>query len=195
MSAAKNPGATGARVVVERMTEPDWERVRRTRLRALRDSPDAFGRTLAEEERQTPDDWRARLRSPVVATWIATLPGASDGSAPPRAEEGPRTDDVGIVVAAPWNGSAADLGLFAMWVAPAARGCGVGDALVRTVQAEARARGARRVLLDVADGNVPAIRLYERHGFQATGNRGTLPPPREHVPEHERAWETGSGKP
>ena len=51
----------------------------------------------------------------------------------------------------------------------------------------ARTAGHDRLLLDVADTNLPAVRLYERMGFEPTGAVGSLPPPREHIREHGRA--------
>jgi ribosomal protein S18 acetylase RimI-like enzyme len=56
-----------------------------------------------------------------------------------------------------------------MWVAPEARGRGVGDALIDAVLGWARSEKADRVGLDVREGNAPAIRLYERHGFIDVG--------------------------
>ena len=159
------------------MSEPtrlggaDWERLRALRLRALREAPDAFGRTLAEEEPQPPEYWQARLADPAVAHFVVSREGA----------------DVGLVSGAPWRGRPGVMGLFSMWVAPEARGAGVGGRLVEAVVGWARASGYGRVVLEVADENAAAVRLYERHGFAPTGARGTLPPPREHVLEHERA--------
>ncbi|MFC9971992.1 GNAT family N-acetyltransferase [Spirillospora sp. NPDC127200] len=54
-------------------------------------------------------------------------------------------------------------------VSPAARGRGVGTALLNAVVAEARARGLREVHLDVVDTNPRARALYERFGFVAAG--------------------------
>ncbi|QYX57624.1 GNAT family N-acetyltransferase [Roseovarius sp. SCSIO 43702] len=53
-------------------------------------------------------------------------------------------------------------------VAPAARGQGVGSALLDAVIAEAAARGLPAVRLDVIDDNPRARALYERKGFRAT---------------------------
>ena len=50
----------------------------------------------------------------------------------------------------------------------------------------ARSKGVVRVLLDVADDNSPAIALYARKGFRPNGAVSTLPPPRQHVREHQR---------
>ncbi|MCH4893559.1 MULTISPECIES: GNAT family N-acetyltransferase [unclassified Sphingomonas] len=53
---------------------------------------------------------------------------------------------------------------------PAWQGCGVGGALLRSVIADARARGVTRLHLEVRAGN-DAVRLYERHGFVKIGER------------------------
>jgi ribosomal protein S18 acetylase RimI-like enzyme len=64
--------------------------------------------------------------------------------------------------------------LFAMWVAAPARGTGVADDLVGAVKAWAVERGAPSLVLDVTEGNEAARRLYERHGFVATGASDAL---------------------
>lgn len=65
-----------------------------------------------------------------------------------------------------------------IFVAPAARGRGVGGLLLDAVEAEARARGLARVRLDVIDANPRARALYDRRGFQAVGGQsaGLLAP-------------------
>jgi ribosomal-protein-alanine N-acetyltransferase len=55
-------------------------------------------------------------------------------------------------------------------VAPAARRRGLGALLLERFVAAARARGARRVLLEMRDGN-PAEGLYRRYGFLPVGRR------------------------
>jgi len=74
-----------------------------------------------------------------------------------------------------------------MWVAPEARGKSIGAALIAAVVDWARRQGFDRLLLDVADDNIPAISLYARKGFEPTGAVSSLPAPREHIVEHERA--------
>ncbi len=77
--------------------------------------------------------------------------------------------------------------LCGMWVAPGVRGTGTADALVGRVITWARARGCQRVTLEVANQNARAVQFYARMGFEPTGGTNTLPPPREHILEHERA--------
>ncbi|WP_171990688.1 GNAT family N-acetyltransferase [Streptomyces sp. JHA26] len=54
-------------------------------------------------------------------------------------------------------------------VADAARGNGVGRALVRAAVEEARRRGSRRITLRVLGHNTAARRLYESEGFTVEG--------------------------
>ena len=51
-------------------------------------------------------------------------------------------------------------------VDPACRGRGLGRAICRALLAEAAANGAERAYLQVVQGNIPALRLYESLGFR-----------------------------
>lgn len=53
-----------------------------------------------------------------------------------------------------------------MGAAPTHRGRGLGEHVMRAVLDSARSRGLRRVMLEVLEPNVHAIRLYERLGFR-----------------------------
>jgi ribosomal protein S18 acetylase RimI-like enzyme len=66
--------------------------------------------------------------------------------------------------------------LISMWVSPAGRGRGVGDALVTEIERWARGAGARALRLAVVPDNPHAIHLYERSAFAATGDLGDLMP-------------------
>ena len=48
---------------------------------------------------------------------------------------------------------------------PAVQGRGIGAAQLRWMAAEAAARGAASLMLEVRESNAPARRLYARHGF------------------------------
>ena len=60
-----------------------------------------------------------------------------------------------------------------MWVAPSARGHAVADVLIQDLVAWAANLGSPAVRLSVRETNAPAIALYRRHGFEATGERAT----------------------
>lgn len=55
-----------------------------------------------------------------------------------------------------------------MYVAPTARGGGVGREIVRALEAFAVAEGARRLVLETGPKQVEAIALYEQLGFAVT---------------------------
>ena len=65
--------------------------------------------------------------------------------------------------------------LVSMWVAPAGRGRGVGNALVERAIDWAGEAGYPRIELWVARGNDTAERLYLRSGFEVTGDVQPLP--------------------
>jgi ribosomal protein S18 acetylase RimI-like enzyme len=64
-----------------------------------------------------------------------------------------------------WTG-ADDCWLEDLYVEDAARGAGLGRALVVEAFERARARGCRRIELDVNEQNAEALALYERLGFE-----------------------------
>ncbi|MER5642141.1 GNAT family N-acetyltransferase [Kitasatospora sp. NPDC002227] len=141
------------------LTSDDWPLWREVRLAALGEAPYAFGSTLAQwqgagdrEER-----WRARLSIPGAHDLLALLDGVA----------------VGMASGVPGEG-AADAELISMWVAPAARGRGVGDHLIRAVERWAVERGATVLRLSVMPDNRMATALYGRHGFTDTGEPGEL---------------------
>jgi GNAT superfamily N-acetyltransferase len=52
-----------------------------------------------------------------------------------------------------------------MYVRPAARGLGIGRALLAALEAEARALGLTRLLLETGTRQIEALKLYRRAGF------------------------------
>jgi len=58
-----------------------------------------------------------------------------------------------------------------IFVAPPARGSGVGSRLLDAIAQEAALRGYAEVRLDVIDTNIRARALYERRGFHAVGTQ------------------------
>jgi ribosomal protein S18 acetylase RimI-like enzyme len=151
-----------------RLRPDDWQQWRDLRLQALSDAPGAFGSSLAEAQRFEESDWRERLAD--RAMFAAFSGGEAAGHA--------------VGIAGAMQGDDPDCcDLVSMWVLPAARGCGVGDALVAAVTSFATERNYAHVVLWVTEGNGAAIRLYERHGFAATGRRQPV------VPGDTSRWE------
>lgn len=159
-------------IVVEVAREDRWHEVRAVRLAALADAPDAFLSTLDDERDRPEAFWRERLTRPRSSTLLAV---AGDGRG------------AGMTVVTASFDDDAVAGIYAVWVAPWARGRGVGGALVERAVDEAARHGFPRVVLDVGDHNTPAQRLYARCGFAPTGRTSRFPPPRDHISEHELA--------
>ncbi len=152
----------------EQLTPDEVARLRTIRLRALQDAPDAFGTTFDESSKNDEEAWVKQLAE--LPTFIAVKDGR----------------DVAMVRCACDKETADTAWLISMWVASEARRSGVGSALVDLVVTWARANGMNRLLLDVADLNAPAIALYEAKGFKPNGKSGSMPPPRQHIREHQR---------
>jgi RimJ/RimL family protein N-acetyltransferase len=137
--------------------------LRSLRLRALADSPMAFGTTLAEEQSRPDAMWHERAAAGAAGqdrvTFIVesgnTPVGLGTGVCPP--------DDLSAVA------------LVGVWIDPAARGQHGGEALVAAVAAWAKSRGRRTLELWVTESNLRAIRVYEQSGFCRTGEKEPLP--------------------
>jgi phosphinothricin acetyltransferase len=83
------------------------------------------------------------------------------------------TDTVlGFAYAGPYNTRPAYLhtGEDSIYLQPAARGGGIGTALLTALIAEAQSRGFRQMIALIGDSaNAPSIRLHARCGFQPVG--------------------------
>lgn len=164
-----------------RVDAEEWRLLREVYLRALEDSPQAFARPRADEERLPEEVWRRRAsRDLCLLAWAAGEAGRHAGEA------------LGLVIAVrlprglpsrPGSSAAT----FGVWVAPAARRRGLGGQLVDEVLCWARAGGCDVLVMNVAEGNAAAVRLYERRGFVLTGVAAPLPPPRSHIRKLEMA--------
>lgn len=140
-----------------RVEPDDWRLWRDVRLRALTTDPSAFGSALADwqGDGDTEARWRSRLLG-VPINIVAIKAGISAGQV-----SGTSVDPSGGVSE-----------LISMWVDPRFRGRGVGDALIHEVARWTRTSGASSLRLSVRKGNHAAIRVYERHGFAASGRPG-----------------------
>jgi GNAT superfamily N-acetyltransferase len=135
----------------------DASLLRELRLRSLRDSPDSFGPTFEQAAAEPAEYWN-RWADGAEGRFHVFI--AFEREAP-----------VGMVSG---NVREAGIGGFgALWVAPEARGTGLGRRLAETVCARLEQLGCWRITLSVTDGN-PAERLYESLGFVRTGERHAL---------------------
>ena len=149
-------------VVLRVLAPDDWELWRELRLRALAEAPYAFGSTLAEwtGKGDTEERWRNRLLS-VPLNLVASL------------------NEKPVGMASATSPVDHQIELISMWVAPEARGRGVGAALIEAIVVWAFEQHVFQVALDVREGNMRAINLYKRLGFVdvglATNSEGGAP--------------------
>lgn len=142
---------------VQAVGPDDWKAWRELRLAALAEAPYAFGSQLADWVDAPEQRWRERLAVTGAYQVIASIDGTP----------------AGMAGGFPDNDSAE---LVSMWVAPAGRGHGVGNALMTAIEDWARGTGATVLELSVVPGNDPAHNLYLRHGFEDTDVPGDLMP-------------------
>ena len=148
---------------VDVLTEDDWPRLRDIRLKALDTDPAAFLASHETEVAFAEQRWRQEFTR---GEWHVMR----------AAEQGPERQDVGLLgvtrlpVTPSWGRY-----LEYLWVAPGVRQRGVASNLLRTVLDQLRDSGVRTVWLYILDGNTPAMRLYQRFGFQSTNDVQLLP--------------------
>jgi GNAT superfamily N-acetyltransferase len=151
-------------LVVRTFCADEWPVYRDLRLRALDDSPDAFGSTLAAEAGRPDAHWAQRLASGSDSQ--TNLPVVAEIRGEPAGLAWGRIDAFSPDVAV----------LYQMWIAPSHRGMGAGKMLLEAVIAWARERNASFLELGVTCGNSPARRLHERAGFKPIGEPQPLRP-------------------
>jgi ribosomal protein S18 acetylase RimI-like enzyme len=148
---------------IRRVRTGEWEKLRRVRLAALSESPEAFGSEFATESARPEVFWLERTAtasgSPESATWIA---------------EGPEERWIGI---AGLHSAEGTFHLTSVWVDPAHRRRGIARRLVVALLDRADRIGPERgVHLDVNPRLVAAVELYRSVGFVETGESGPLRP-------------------
>jgi ribosomal protein S18 acetylase RimI-like enzyme len=148
---------------IRRIAPADAELLRSVRLRALRDSPDAFGTTLAEAAAR-PMSWWEDAAAQRSQGWTECTFFAESGG-----------EVVGLVGGYWSDRPNAVVELISMWVAPEARRSGIASQLLNIVLGWAGMAAAASVQLWVTANNQPAIHLYEHLGFQMTPDRQPLP--------------------
>jgi ribosomal protein S18 acetylase RimI-like enzyme len=149
-------------IVLEQVNPRNALLFKATRLRALRDTPNAFGSTYEVESQLTDADWVTRAeqwRGERAVLYLAMDRGIACGLAGSLLDR----DD------------ATRAHLISMWTAPTYRQRGVGRLLVNEILAWVHLRQARTLQLMVTCNNEAAILFYQRLGFERTGRTEPYP--------------------
>ena len=127
------------------------------RIEALERDPEAFSASLEEYRHLSLEEVKRRLWSGSDAFVVGAFEdGRLIGMAGFYREKGPKSCHKARV----WG----------VYVAPHARGAGLGKRMMRTLLDRARVlKGVDQVLLSVAATQIPAIRLYRSLGFELYG--------------------------
>jgi ribosomal protein S18 acetylase RimI-like enzyme len=148
---------------LHQITLPLASSYKAVRLRALQDTPAAFGSTYARESQFTDADWQQRTANLCTPRSIGYL--AHD-----------HADYCGIAISFLNEQNPQHAELMSMWVAPEQRRTSTGRLLVDAIEAWARRSGANTLQLMVTSKNLAAIAFYERLGFAPTGRTEPYPP-------------------
>jgi ribosomal protein S18 acetylase RimI-like enzyme len=132
------------------------------RLRALQDTPSAFGSTYARESQFSEADWLQRAANLCTPRSIGYLAHEQDNFC-------------GIAAGFLKEKNPQQAELVSMWVAPEQRRTGAGRLLVDAIESWARDTGAHTFQLMVTNNNLAAITFYQRLGFTKTGRTEPYP--------------------
>lgn len=143
---------------IARLQASDAPQYRKLMLQAYELAADAFTSTAQERAAEPESFWVRRIADP---TGLSVAFGAFEGqdlvgTVALEYSAKPKTRHKALVIG--------------MYAAPAARGKGVGRALLEALIEQARAKdGVLLLTLTVTEGNEPAVNLYRSAGFQTFG--------------------------
>jgi ribosomal protein S18 acetylase RimI-like enzyme len=146
------PATSAAMPSIYRIVPREFAKLKRLRLRALKDSPDCFLSVHAIELNYPVQRWRAEFQR---GDWYAGVSG--------------HTEVCLMGVTREPGAPEAECYIEYMWVARKFRRQGVGEHMLREVLGILRDSGVKAVYLWVLDGNVAAAELYGKVGFCFTG--------------------------
>jgi ribosomal protein S18 acetylase RimI-like enzyme len=149
-------------VELRRLRAGEAARIRELRLRALQESPEAFGSCYEHELELPAEHWERLADASERAATEIVFVGEEDG------------EWLGMAGGYLLDGDPDAAVLWGMWVAPEGRRRMLASHLADSVAAWARARKALRLDLCVTDRAEAAAALYERLGFVVTGERRPL---------------------
>jgi ribosomal protein S18 acetylase RimI-like enzyme len=146
-----------AHIEIREFKRDEWDLYRSLRLSSLRDSPDSFGSTLDMESKFPDQEWENKLSLSSGLAQVIPLVALIDNDAKGLAWGVLRKSDL------------KEAHIYQMWVAPEARGSGLGKALLSRIIAWAKNLELTALVLSVTDKNIEAIKLYRSFSFEPSG--------------------------
>jgi GNAT superfamily N-acetyltransferase len=150
-------------VVVRRIAPDDVGVARELRLRALKTDPSSFGSTYEREAAFADEIWEERVARGARGDDAATLLAF-------RADEA-----VGLVSGFRDEEEATVFDVVGMWVAPEARGEGIGRRLLEEIESWFASCGGIEVRLSVTNEAAAARGLYASAGYEPDGRADESP--------------------
>jgi GNAT superfamily N-acetyltransferase len=144
-------------VLVRRIDPRDVRVARELRLRALKTDPSSFGSTYEREAAFGNEIWEERVGRGARSADAATLLAFRDAEA------------VGVVSAFRDVEAANVFDIVGMWVAPEARGKGIGRRLLEEIEGWIVSGGATEIRLAVTNEAAAARGLYASAGYEPDG--------------------------
>ncbi|CAI6083791.1 GNAT family N-acetyltransferase [Cohnella sp. JJ-181] len=167
-------------MLIRVLEEADAEAYRQIRLEALMTDPDAYGSTYERESRFTLEMFAERIKRGAGRFVLGAEAreggrevgegGREVGEGGAEVREGGALAGIATFVREEGMKTAHKGNVYGVYVAPHARGAGVGKALMLDLIRRARALdGMEQINLAVMSGNLPAKRLYASLGFEVYG--------------------------
>lgn len=134
----------------------DWKEYKELRLDALKQDGEAFGDSFEESAELGDDEWKKELESSKSFMLVAREGKLAIAMAGAYQEDSEKMKHVAYI----WG----------VYVKKAYRKKGVGQAIVKALIAEIAAdRKIEKIDLNVSTGQLSAVRLYEKLGFEIAG--------------------------
>lgn len=149
-----------ASLVITKFKPREWKKYREIRLEALKNTPTAFGSSYTEELEKPGAKWKDRLKESetnnLSSTFFAILDGNPIGMMTIFREDKEKTKHKANLVG--------------VYVKKEYRGKGVSAKLLeKTISWCKSKEDIKKIQLGVNTKNIPAIRFYQKNGFEITG--------------------------
>ncbi|WP_298821110.1 GNAT family N-acetyltransferase [uncultured Roseibium sp.] len=137
---------------VRRIGSDEVEVFKRIRLEALQLEPNSFASSYEDWIELSDDEWRRRMRNPVLVAFLDDQPVGITGLLRQSASKMAHRATIVMV-----------------YVRESLRGKGIAKDLLEAVVGEARVLGIQQLELSASAENLPALRFYRREGFVEAG--------------------------